>query len=163
MKFAGLARLGSFLILALALTACSNNGLFGKKNTNQEKKPQSSINQETEERETIWDLFENRDNSESPVRANSYIWIAALDILDFMPVEAIDPFTGIIETGWGTPPGGNQQYQATVVVSDTALDARSLKVALRTRRGLADSDTTRAVEDAILSRARQLRVEKLSY
>ena len=43
-------------------------------------------------------------------------------------------------------------------VRDPALDARSLKVALATRGGPVDADTVRAVEDAILTRARQLRI-----
>ena len=41
----------------------------------------------------------------------------------------------------------------------TALDARSLKVALATQGGPVDAATQRAVEDAILTRARQLRIQ----
>jgi hypothetical protein len=37
------------------------------------------------------------------------------------------------------------------------MDARSLNVALMTRNGPASAATVRAVEDAILTRARQLR------
>ena len=57
-----------------------------------------------------------------------------------------------------TPPGGGTAYRATVLVNDPALDARSLNVALLTRNGAVDRETTRAVEDAILTRARELRI-----
>jgi hypothetical protein len=62
-------------------------------------------------------------------------------------------------TGYGTPPGGGRSYRATVLIDDPALDARSLNIALQTRGGGPVSRATaRAVEDAILSRARELRI-----
>ncbi|SLN35446.1 DUF3576 domain-containing protein [Pseudooctadecabacter jejudonensis] len=92
------------------------------------------------------------------VAVNRYLWAASLDVLNFLPVESVDPFTGVIVMGYGTPPGGSRAYRATVAITDPALDARSLNVALLTRSGPAAADTTRAIEDAILSRARQLRI-----
>lgn len=92
------------------------------------------------------------------VAVNRYLWAASLDIMRFLPVEAVDPFTGIIIMGYGTPPGGSRSYRATVFITDPALDARSLNVALLTRSGPATAETTRAIEDAILTRARQLRI-----
>lgn len=92
------------------------------------------------------------------VAVNRYLWAASLDVLSFLPVESVDPFTGVIVMGFGTPPGGNRAYRATVFVTDPALDARSLNVAILTRSGPAAAETTRAIEDAILSRARQLRI-----
>jgi hypothetical protein len=108
---------------------------------------------------TLWDLFENSADPNVTVNVNKYIWNASLDILSFMPVESVDPFTGVIVMGYGTPPGGGRAYRATVYVQDPALDARSLNVALQSRGGGAVSvETSRAIEDAILTRARQLRV-----
>jgi len=92
------------------------------------------------------------------VAVNRYLWAASLDVLNFLPIESVDPFTGVIVMGFGTPPGSNRAYRATIAVSDPALDARSLNVALLTRSGPAAAATTRAIEDAILSRARQLRI-----
>ncbi|MEO0358593.1 MAG: DUF3576 domain-containing protein [Pseudomonadota bacterium] len=92
------------------------------------------------------------------VAVNKYIWAASLDVLSFLPIQSVDPFTGVIVTGFGTPPGGGRAYRATVHVRSPALSARSLSLALATRSGPASPDTVRAVEDAILSRARQLRV-----
>ena len=107
---------------------------------------------------TIWDLFTNADDPNITVEVNKYIWNAALDVLNFLPIESVDPFTGVIVTGYGTPPGGGRAYRATVYVQDPALDARSLRVSLQSRGGAVSPDTVRAVEDAILNRARQLRI-----
>jgi hypothetical protein len=110
--------------------------------------------------ETVWDLFTNSADPNVTVNVNKYIWNASLDILSFLPVESVDPFTGVIVMGYGTPPGGGRSYRATVYVQDPALDARSLNVALQARGGGAVSvETSRAIEDAILTRARQLRVQ----
>ena len=111
------------------------------------------------ERETIWDLFGDRDNPNTTVEVNKYLWNAALDVLNFMPVEAADPFTGVIVFGYGTPPGGGRAYKATVIVRDPALDARSIEVALKSQGGPVSTETAHQVEDAILARARQLRIQ----
>ncbi|TDE35988.1 DUF3576 domain-containing protein [Antarcticimicrobium sediminis] len=110
------------------------------------------------ERSSIWDLF-GGGKADTRVQVNRYLWSASLDVLDFLPVQSVDPFTGVITTGYGTPPGGGRAYRATIHISDPALDARSLKVALQTKGGTpVSAGTARAVEDAILTRARQLRV-----
>lgn len=100
----------------------------------------------------------SRVSGSETVAVNRYIWAGALETLGFMPVESVDPFTGVIVFGYGTPPGGGTAYRATVLVDDPALDARSLNVALATRGGPVSLETQRAVEDAILARARQLRI-----
>ena len=97
------------------------------------------------------------------VKVNRYLWTASLDVLDFLPIQSADPFTGVISTGYGTPPGGGRAYRATILVSDPALDARSLNVALQSRNGAVSAGTQLAVEDAILSRARQLRIQAGRY
>jgi len=94
---------------------------------------------------------------DASIQVNKYIWAATLDVLDFLPIKSADPFTGVIVTGYGTPPGGGRAYRATILIQDPALDARSLNVALYTRSGPASAATVRALEDAILARARQLR------
>ena len=98
------------------------------------------------------------------MQVNKYIWKAALEVLNFLPVESVDPFTGVIVTGFGTPPGGGKAYRATIYVQDGALDARSLHIALQTKGGGAVSaDTVRTVEDAVLNRARQIRIADAGY
>jgi len=164
------------LAISLSLTACGNgggiglgNGLFGKRNNagrvsdgtlrQRENTPVEIQRRERNERGTIWDLFATTDDPNVTVEVNKYIWNAALDVLNFLPIEAADPFSGVIVTGYGTPPGGGRAYRATIYVQDPALDARSLNLALQTRGGRpASRETVQAIEDAILTRARQLRI-----
>lgn len=153
--FMRIAQLGLILALVSLISACSgNNPLRGTTTVTPEAL--SSTATEADRESTIWDVF-NNDVSTSPVKVNRYIWQASLEVLDFMPIERIDPFSGIIVMGYGTPPGGRTAYRATVHVSEPALDARTLRVALATRNGPAFAETMRALEDAILSRARQIR------
>jgi hypothetical protein len=67
------------------------------------------------------------------VAVNRYLWNASLEVLNFLPIQSVDPFTGVIVTGYGTPPGGGRSYRATIKVSDPALDARALKCRCRAR------------------------------
>ncbi|MCB2093107.1 MAG: DUF3576 domain-containing protein [Rhodobacteraceae bacterium] len=112
----------------------------------------------TGRRSRLFDLFRNNADPNVTVEVNKYLWQASLEVLDFLPIQSVDPFSGVIVTGYGTPPGGGRAYKATIYVQDPALDARSLKVALMSRSGPVDVETARAVEDAILTRARQLRI-----
>lgn len=179
-KGTGFKNTGIAALCALVLAGCSGGGgsgsglgtLFGgnepaQPQTEAELAAQTQIDAQAAAadaasggsgRSTIWDLFRNADDPNTTIEVNKYIWVAALDVLDFLPIESVDPFTGVIVTGYGTPPGGGQAYRATIYVQDPALDARSLKLSLQTRSGPVDPETLRAVEDAILSRARELRI-----
>lgn len=146
-------RFPAVLLAALALAACQPASEADRAAT--ESRPERGA-----ANDTIWTLFETGANPNVTVDVNKYIWNAALDVLNFLPVQTVDPFSGVISTGYGVPPGGGRAYRATVYVRDPALDARSLKVALQTQGGGAVSpETVRQVEDAILTRARQLRIQ----
>jgi hypothetical protein len=146
-------RSGVMAVLAIGLVACSGRGGGGVSVTPAAMVPQP------QRASTLWDLFSNADDPNQKVSVNKYIWNASLDVLNFLPIESIDPFTGVIVTGYGTPPGGGRAYRATIYVQDPALDARSLKLSLQSRGGGAVAPATvSAVEDAILTRARQLRI-----
>ena len=149
-------RSAASLALTLTLVACGTNGGSNQPNMSQD----DIIDAQTRKSDsTIWDLFSNRQNANDTVAVNKYLWNASLEVLNFLPIQSVDPFTGVIVTGYGTPPGGGRSYRATINVTDPALDARSLKVSLQGAGGGAVApDTVRAVEDAILTRARQLRV-----
>lgn len=140
----------------LALAGC---GLGGPQKTHDEAVAESMRQAGVEtDGGSLFDLFSNQADPNTTVEVNKYIWKAALEVLNFLPIESADPFSGVLVTGFGTPPGGGTPYRATILVQDPALDARSLKIALATRGGAASPATTRAVEDAILTRARQLRL-----
>lgn len=155
----------NFLALGLAgavLAACGGRGdgggLFGGPARTPSQYTDGSANPNNlDTQNTVWNLF-NRGSAENTTLVNRYLWSASLEVLNFLPVQTVDPFTGVIVTGFGTPPGGGTAYRATVLIDDPALEARSLNLALQTRSGPASPATIRAVEDAILTRARQLRV-----
>jgi len=154
---------GRVLMIAglFGLAGCGGTGNFfgGGAETAPANNERTQREQAQPARETIWDLFGARDDPNTTVEVNKYLWNAALDVLNFMPVEAADPFTGVIVFGYGTPPGGGRAYKATVIVRDPALDARSIEVALKSRGGPVSTETAHQVEDAILARARQLRIQ----
>lgn len=137
--------------LLVALSACGVSGSLGSN-------PFGSIGSLAGGASASATTQATRTRGVENVAVNRYLWAASLDVLSFLPVESVDPFTGVIVMGYGTPPGGSRAYRATVAITDPALDARSLNVALLTRSGPAAAETTRAIEDAILSRARQLRI-----
>ena len=98
---------------------------------------------------------------------NSYLWHATLDTLSFIPLSSADPFGGVVITDWySAPEAPNERMKVTVYILDRALRADGLKVAVfrqtKTADGWADaqvaSDTSTKLEDAILTRARELRL-----
>ncbi|PVH27859.1 DUF3576 domain-containing protein [Pararhodobacter oceanensis] len=153
------------LSATLVLSGCGGRSFFGgDRAASQEASNAYALEQQQAESGitgSVLSLFANREDPSTVLTVNRYIWTASLEVLDFLPVETVDPFSGVITTGFGTPPGGGRPYRATIAVSDAALDARSLNVALVTRGGPASAETVRAVENAILTRARQIRIREL--
>lgn len=101
------------------------------------------------------------------IGVNAYLWRASLDTLAFMPLQSADPFGGIIITDWysdATSP--TERFKATVYILDTRLRADALNVSIfrQTQVGgqwqdaSVDPDTEIQIENAILTRARQLRL-----
>lgn len=173
MNLQKVARIALAAGLVATLSACGGGGLFNrgasipsedqmtrKERADAQRAANAAANPDREERgSTVWDLFSNADDPNTTVEVNKYIWQASLEVLNFLPIESVDPFTGVIVTGYGRPPGGGKAYRATIYVQDPALDARSLKIALQGQGGGSVApETVRAVEDAILTRARQLRI-----
>ncbi|MGJ8562518.1 MAG: DUF3576 domain-containing protein [Alphaproteobacteria bacterium] len=96
---------------------------------------------------------------------NSYLWRASLETLEFMPLSEVDPFGGVIITDWyANPEAPNERFKANVYILDANLRADALKTSIfkqvRTGNswedGKVDADTARKIENAILTRAREL-------
>ena len=100
---------------------------------------------------------------------NKYLWAASLETLDFMPIFTADPIGGLIITDWYAP-AQNERLKANVYILDTALRADALRVSVfkqnLTQNGWVDTPvnpaTAREIENAILTRARQLRLNSIS-
>jgi len=112
-------------------------------------------------------LFGGGGDAPAQLGVNAYLWRASLDTLDFMPLSEVDPFGGVIITEWySNPEAPDERFKATVYILDRALRADALKVSVfkqvQAGSGWSDAEvdpeTPRQIENAILTRARQLRI-----
>jgi len=156
----------SLLLLCLILQACSAAEKTDIDKSDVEKVTSTSTDQVKkkgivliDDNGKLGDLFKSGGDEIGSV--NKYLWQASLEVLNFLPINSADPFSGIIVFGKGKAPGSSQSYDATVYISDPALDARSLNVTVRSSNGTVSSEAKREIESAILSRARQLRLKEL--
>ncbi len=105
------------------------------------------------------------------IGVNSYLWRASLDTIAFMPLSSADPFGGVIITDWHSPEGVlKERFKMNVFILVRSLRADGVRVSIFRQvrdRGGAWRDagvpvqTASRIEDAILTRARQLRSEFL--
>lgn len=101
---------------------------------------------------------------------NRYLWTASLETLDFLPMKAADPIAGLILTDWyQNPEAPDEQFKVDVYILDSALRADGLRVSVFRQERNPDGSwrdagvnpaTAREIENAILSRARQLRLNQ---
>jgi hypothetical protein len=105
------------------------------------------------------------------IGVNGYLWRATLDTLSFMPLASADPYGGVIITDWYTnPEKPDERFKCTVYILDARLRADGLNVAVfkqnRDASGTwvdapAATQTETDIENAILTRARQLRLSNI--
>lgn len=100
---------------------------------------------------------------------NAFLWRASLDTVSFLPVTSADPFGGVIITDWYSPADApNERFKLNVYILDRQLRADGLRVAVfrevRSPDGWTSAEvadgTAARMEDAILTRARQIRVSQ---
>jgi len=101
------------------------------------------------------------------VGVNSFLWRASLDTMSFMPLVSADPFGGVIITDWYTPPQTpSERFKVNVYILGRTLRADGVRAAVfrQEMQGSTWVDapvapsTATDLENAILTRARQLRV-----
>jgi len=115
-------------------------------------------------------LFGNRERkkeAQAGIGVNGHLWRASLDALSFMPLQSADPFGGVIITDWyGDPQTENERFKIIVYILDKRLRTDGLRVSVfrqtRDNKIWVDAHTTqqtaRQLENAILARARRLRI-----
>ncbi len=106
------------------------------------------------------------------IGVNAFLWRATLDTLAFMPLASADPFGGVIITDWYTnPEKPDERFKATVYILDTRLRADGLNVNVfhQTKDGAGQwidaatsGQTDTDIENAILTKARQIRLSTLN-
>ncbi len=112
---------------------------------------------------------EKKEGSSSGIGVNSFLWRATLDTLSFMPLNSADPFGGVIITDWYTPPeSSDERFKLTAYILGTALRSDAIKVSVfrqvnvgpnQWQDAVVEPGTVTSMEDAILTRARQLRID----
>jgi hypothetical protein len=108
------------------------------------------------------------DEGGTGIGVNSFLWRASLDSIAFMPLASADPFGGVIITDWFSPPETpDERFKLNIYILDRQLRADGVKAAVfRQRRdpsggwidAAVEAKTTIELENAILTRARQLRI-----
>jgi len=104
----------------------------------------------------------------SDININAFLWRASLDTLSFLPLSSADPFGGVIITDWYSPPESpNERLKVTAYLIGRQLRSDGIRVSTfkqeyNSNAGwvnkVLDETTNSKLEDAILSRARELRV-----
>lgn len=168
------------LPLLMALAACSNDL--------EVERPQEYV---TEKRQkdaikygtigggnggfVLFDSKANKTTTEaafsSTANANPFLWRAALETIDFMPLIQTDPVGGVILTDWYSPPStSTERFKLNVFVLGSELRADGVRVTafrqVRSETGQwvdakVREGTASEVEDSILAKARELRVASL--
>jgi hypothetical protein len=110
-------------------------------------------------------------SSAAGIGVNGYLWRATLDTLAFMPLASADPYGGTIITDWYTnPEKPDERFKCTVYILDSRLRADGLKVSVFKQQRDASgawvdaataAQTETDIENAILTRARQLRLSNV--
>lgn len=103
------------------------------------------------------------------IAVNGFLWRASLDTMSFMPLSSADPFGGVIVTDWYvTPESPNERFKVQIYILDRQLRADGLRVSVfRQVRDASGGwitapvkpETAPQLENAILTRARQLRID----
>jgi hypothetical protein len=110
--------------------------------------------------------------SDTPeIGVNGYLWRATLDTLSFMPLASADPYGGVIITDWyANPEKPDERFKCTVYILDARLRADGLNVAVFKQQRDATGNwvdqpsagqTETDIENAILTKARQLRLSNI--
>lgn len=163
------------LTLTLGLSACGGSGDYVPY---PEKGSDGTVNPNpTGERSTIFGsggLFSSggakkpEEGGGAGIGVNSFLWRASLDTISFMPLASADPFGGVIITDWyASAQTPTERFKVTVYILDKALRADGIRVSVfrQTRQGdtwldqATAPETGVSMENAILQRARELRVE----
>ncbi len=105
------------------------------------------------------------------IGVNSFLWRASLDTISFMPLVSADPFGGVIITDWYSPPEAKlERFKVNVYILGRDLRADGVRASVF--RQLLDSNgtwidaeveasTPTELENAILARARELRIASI--
>ncbi|MEM7070194.1 MAG: DUF3576 domain-containing protein [Pseudomonadota bacterium] len=121
---------------------------------------------------TFGGLGDKPEGSDGGVAVNSFLWRASLDTIAFFPLAQADPFGGVITTDWYRPVDApNERYKLNVFILGRQLRSNALRVVVFRQNLQEDGlwldstvkeEVSTKLEEAILTRARKLRVVERS-
>ena len=148
-------KLINFLFLSIILFSCSSN------NEVVTKKPEPGLFSKDASKGINITDFLNRDSQSEKFYVNSFLWRASLDVLSIAPFQSTDAFGGIIITEWFKK--NNQQIKLTALIKsrDLRSEGINIKAYIKNNNNEISEDITlsRKIENLVLTKARELRIE----
>lgn len=161
----------SLLPVFLLMGCASEFTKEDSKTQNKEERPQKGYGKFFGEDTLSFGGAKKREQEDTGLGVNSYLWRASLDTISFMPIASADPFGGVIITDWYSPPQSPQErLKITVFILDRQLRSDGIKVSMfrqeqdssgHWRDQTSDPQTIKDLENAILKRARDFRAKKV--
>jgi hypothetical protein len=163
----------SILLLSLAiftLASCSNINKESNYPKSKEEQELERMGKLTgDEGMVLFGSTKKRGSSVTDaINVNSYLWRASLDMIYFMPLLSADPFGGTILTDWyANSPNAKERFKFNIIIVGAELRSDAVKVSAfkqvkdasgRWKESVANPQLARDIEDKILLRARELKV-----
>lgn len=163
----------SLIIVSLVISACGPisgaEGSFPKDPDDVRRERHGSLSGEGG-----INLLGGKDDDEaatgSGIAVNSFLWRATLDTLSFIPLASADPIGGVIITDWyENPEAQGERFKVNATILDKRLRSDGVRVSVfkqkldskkskNWRDAASDPALAKKLEDAILTRARELKI-----
>jgi hypothetical protein len=116
----------------------------------------------------LYDSSQKDEKKQNCIGVNAYLWRGSLDAVSFLPKNHLDPFGGVITTHWHTLPEAPKdqlRIEITILSQQMRSDAVKVTIFKRTKDSSGnwknvdvDPETVEKFEEAILTKARALRI-----
>ncbi len=173
------------VLLSLSLAACGGNGGTRTVYPDDDRRETGDNAYDVSSEGGVFgpsglDIFGSNDTPEgvaggTGIGVNAFLWRASLDTVSFMPLSSADPFGGVIITDWYSPPESpEERFKVNVFILGRDLRADGVRARVFrqingggeggvTWKDAQVGDTTGIdLENAILTRARELRIAALN-
>ena len=148
-------KLINFLLISTLLFSCSSSDNVPT------KKPEPGLFSKDVSKGINISDFLNKDSQSEKFYVNSFLWRASLEVLSIAPFQSTDAFGGIIVTEWFKK--NDQQIKLTALIKsrDLRSEGINIKAYIKNNKNEISEDIalSRKIEDLILTKARELRIE----
>ena len=149
-------KLIQLIFLSTILFSCSSNNEISSK-----KSPEPGLFSKDASKGISITDFLNQNSQSEKFYVNSFLWRASLNVLSVAPFQSTDAFGGIIITEWFKK--NNQQIKFTALIKsrDLRSEGINIKAYVKNNKNEVSEDKTlsRKIENLILAKARELRIQ----